>query len=187
MSRTCTPPRLRSRALILAAGLALALAGCGTAQGPQADEPTAQATAEAEAEPTTEPTAGGSEDPAEPSGGPSDAASAEGSEPEAAPSAAPSPADADGRWCPAPDSEPGWGCVEVAYPQVTIEETGDVLEVEHVGEEGECLVLSAVDAPFGSFCPAGTELTLPDYYSGEDHPEQDRVWNGQTAVLLLRA
>ena len=187
--------------------LALALAACGAAQESPSEPATAPTSTEAAAESTADAPEDAAAPPAEASspqkqsseadmdrpaddGDPTAAASAasSGTASATAPSGTiPSPADADGRWCPAPDSDPGWGCVVLAYPQVTIEDTGEDVEVELVGEDDECLVLSGADAPFGSFCPAGTALTLPDYYPGEDHPEQDRIWNSQTAVLLLRA
>ena len=93
----------------------------------------------------------------------------------------------NGRWCPTPESQDRYGCVTIAYPTATYD-SGDTRELtdrgDLYGDGGTSYI--APGAPFGRFYPAGTPIALPDYYSGADLPDQDRIWNGQTAVMLVR-
>jgi hypothetical protein len=104
-------------------------------------------------------------------------------QPEAEPSAGP-----DGRWCPTPESEAQNGCVTITLPTAsydngTTEQLTDAGDTS--GDGGTNLM--ATGAPFGTFYPAGTAIVLPDYYPGVDLPDQDRIWNGQTNVMLVRS
>ncbi|WP_282851653.1 hypothetical protein [Gulosibacter sediminis] len=93
-----------------------------------------------------------------------------------------------GRWCAAPDSPVDSGCITVEWPAATFD-NGQVsvnLEFMNMDDFG-CLVISQGDAPFGSFCPAGVELDLPNpSFLGRDYPEEDRLWNSQTGIMYLR-
>lgn len=119
----------------------------------------------------------------------SEAATAEQSAP--APQAVPETAaslaeDINGRWCPSAESPASDGCVMVALPSATDEKTGQVSRIRHIEGAGPGFLFVGEDAPFGDYYPAGTTVDLPDYYPGTDLPEQDRIWNGQTATLMLR-
>lgn len=95
--------------------------------------------------------------------------------------------DANGHWCPTPESQGNSGCVTIALPTATYD-SGNVSELTDRGDlngDGGTAYI-APGAPFGTFYPAGTPIALPDYYAGADLPDQDRIWNGQTAVLLVR-
>ena len=41
--------------------------------------------------------------------------------------------------------------------------------------------------PLGQLVPAGKSAHIPDYYDVDDRPDVDRVWNGQTGELFVRA
>lgn len=95
--------------------------------------------------------------------------------------------DANGYWCPTPESNDRYGCVTIALPTATYD-SGDTRELTDRGDlngDGGTAYI-APGAPFGTFYPAGTPITLPDYYAGSDLPDQDRIWNGQTAIMLVR-
>lgn len=94
---------------------------------------------------------------------------------------------ADGRWCPTAESDDPNGCVTIALPTATYD-NGTTVELTDGGDEyGDGGTHFAMPgAPFGTFYPAGTPIALPDYYAGADLPDQDRIWNGQTAVMLVR-
>lgn len=99
--------------------------------------------------------------------------------------------DIDGRWCPTAESPATDSCVTIALPTVTYD-GGIVSDITQHGAPSETedggFSFSAVDAPFGTYYPAGTEIaggTL-DYYPGTDLPDADRVWNGQTGTMLVR-
>lgn len=95
--------------------------------------------------------------------------------------------DANGYWCPTPESNDRYGCVTIALPTATYD-SGDTRELTDRGDlngDGGTTYI-APGAPFGTFYPAGTPIALPDYYAGSDLPDQDRIWNGQTAVMLVR-
>ena len=93
----------------------------------------------------------------------------------------------NGRWCPTPESQDRYGCVTIAYPTATYD-SGDTRELtdrgDLYGDGGTSYI--APGAPFGTFYPAGAPIALPDYYSGTDLPDQDRIWNGQTGTMLVR-
>jgi hypothetical protein len=98
------------------------------------------------------------------------------------------PEDYNGRWCAAPDSPVDSGCITIEWP-AAVYENGQVsvsLELMNMDDVG-CLVISEGDAPFGSFCPAGVELDVPNpNFPGSDYPDQDRLWNSQTGIMYLR-
>lgn len=128
--------------------------------------------------------------------GPSD-----GSEPKQEPSEEPedqpeepkSPEEAiNGRWCPTADSEStSYGCVTVDFPNAEYDEgdLGPFSIAEHDSpwpQDNGATTFSQIDAPFGDYYPAGLPIDLPDYYGGSDLPDQDRIWNGQSGVMLVR-
>ena len=93
----------------------------------------------------------------------------------------------DGHWCPTPESNDMYGCVTVAFPTATYD-SGDTLELTDMGDafgDGGTQY-GGLEAPFGTFYPAGVAIDLPDYYAGSDLADQDRIWNGQTATMLIR-
>lgn len=92
----------------------------------------------------------------------------------------------EGEWCPTPESADD-RCVTVALPTVTWDDgVSDTLAGAPPQAPTAVTSYSFVDAPFGDFYPAGTSLELPDYYSGKDLLDHDRIWNSQTSVLLVR-
>lgn len=98
--------------------------------------------------------------------------------------------DVNGRWCPTPESSGDESCVTVELPDAVYDHGAEVGITEHgspwAHDDGS-FEFAGVDAPFGSFYPAGVPIPdLPDYYPGEDLPDQDRIWNGQSGVMLLR-
>ncbi|AIY02150.1 hypothetical protein ART_2551 [Arthrobacter sp. PAMC 25486] len=101
--------------------------------------------------------------------------------------AAPAAADIDGRWCPTPESAASDGCVAVALPNASYENSALVSQIRHMGEADGGFLFVGDGAPFGTYYPAGVAIDLPSYYAGGDLPEQDRIWNGQTATMMLRA
>ena len=121
-----------------------------------------------------------------------------GTETETESQTAATPEDIDGTWCPTPESASSDGCLNIALPIMTYRDGGLTQEVWHSPEgdsDDGCFNFSqgeqdseeiSAAAPLGFFCPAGIDLDLPDYYEGTDHPDQDRIWNSQTGVLLLR-
>lgn len=93
----------------------------------------------------------------------------------------------DGRWCPTAESNDRYGCVTVTLPTATYD-NGNIVDLTGGGDQNADggTQFSVPGAPFGTFYPAGTTIDLPDYYTGADLPDQDRIWNGQTAVMLVR-
>jgi len=89
-----------------------------------------------------------------------------------------------GRWCPTPES-PEATCVAVALPTATYDD-GTVMEIFAIGDEAGGFAYAGDGAPFGTYYPAGVPIQIPDYYPGADLPEQDRLWNGQTGVMMTR-
>lgn len=102
------------------------------------------------------------------------------------PAAEPAAEDINGRWCPTPESQSSDGCVSIALPNVTYENSGTVAELTHTGIEFGGFQFIVPDAPFGGYYPAGVAIEMPSYYAGVDLPDQDRIWNGQTGTLMLR-
>lgn len=100
--------------------------------------------------------------------------------------AAPVEEDINGRWCPSAESRTSNGCVTVALPSATDENTGHVSQIRHIEGAGTGFLFVGEGAPFGAYYPAGVALVVPDYYPGTDIPEQDRIWNSQTGTLFLR-
>ncbi|MGM7698311.1 LppP/LprE family lipoprotein [Microbacterium sp. A84] len=80
----------------------------------------------------------------------------------------------------------------IALPNATYDD-GTVANIAEHGSpsslESGGFGFSMIGAPFGDYYPAGTELPggTPEYYPGADLPDTDRIWNGQTAVMLVRA
>lgn len=101
-------------------------------------------------------------------------------------SATPSAEDINGRWCPTAEIPASNGCLTVALPSATDENTGYVSQIRHIQGAGPGFLYTGENAPFGEYYPAGVALNVPDYYSGADLPEQDRIWNGQTGTLMVR-
>lgn len=93
----------------------------------------------------------------------------------------------DGRWCPTAESASGAECVTIAYATATSDSGATSELTNQGGTAAGGLAISVPGAPFGTFYTAGTPIVLPDYYPGADLPEQDRIWNGQTGVMLVRA
>lgn len=89
-----------------------------------------------------------------------------------------------GSWCPTPES-PETACVSIALPTATYDD-GTTMEIMAIGEEAGGFAFAGQGAPFGTYYPAGTAIVIPDYYTGADLPEQDRIWNGQTGTMLVR-
>lgn len=94
--------------------------------------------------------------------------------------------DINGRWCPTAESPASNGCLTVALPSATDENTGHVSQIRHIEGAGTGFLFIGEGAPFGAYYPAGVALDVPDYYPGTDLPEQDRIWNGQTGTLMVR-
>ena len=94
---------------------------------------------------------------------------------------------ANGHWCPTPESGSQTGCVTIALPTATYDSglTDELIDQGDTNGDGGTSYITP-GAPFGTFYPAGTPIQLPDYYAGTDLPDQDRIWNGQTAVMLVR-
>lgn len=92
----------------------------------------------------------------------------------------------DGRWCPTPESVHVQGCVTIAFPSATWDD-GTAVDLVEQGAQAGGVSYAQPGAPFGVHYAAGTPIDLPDYYPGADLPEQERIWNGQTAVMLVRA
>lgn len=91
----------------------------------------------------------------------------------------------DGRWCPTRESA-GAECVAVSFGSVYHEAGGaDELVGPHAMPDGT-ESYSVPGAPFGTFYPAGTPVDIPEYYAGSDIIDQDRIWNSQSGVMLLR-
>ncbi|MGL3149130.1 LppP/LprE family lipoprotein [Microbacterium sp. A82] len=109
------------------------------------------------------------------------------------PTAEPTPTaeDINGRWCPTAESPATEPCVTIALPNATRDD-GFVIDIAQHGSPAETedggFSFSTVDAPFGTYYPAGTEIAggTPDYYPGTDLPDADRVWNGQSGTMLVR-
>ncbi|UOQ56810.1 hypothetical protein MUN78_14230 [Leucobacter allii] len=99
--------------------------------------------------------------------------------------AEPTVEDANGRWCPTPESF-GGGCLTVAAPTVS-HETGGTSTIMSSWPQDGGLGIALEGAPLGVLLPAG--VAAPDLtgYPGADLPDQDRIWNSQTGELLLRA
>lgn len=100
--------------------------------------------------------------------------------------AEPAAGDIDGKWCPTPESPAAEGCLTVALPVVSYEDSGRVGELAPIGMENGGFQFTGVDAPFGTYYPAGVAIEIPSYYSGADLPDQDRIWNSQTGTMMLR-
>lgn len=103
----------------------------------------------------------------------------------------PSAEDINGRWCPTAESSATDSCVTITLPNATYD-GGTVIDITQHGapsktEDGG-FSFTTVDAPFGTYYPAGTELAggTPDYYLGTDLPDADRIWNGQRGAMLVR-
>lgn len=103
-----------------------------------------------------------------------------------APVAAPAAEDINGSWCPTAESPVDNGCITIALPTVSNVQDGTSYDISHVGDDSDGLQFATVGAPFGTYFPASVAIELPSYYPGADLPEQDRIWNGQTGVLLVR-
>ncbi|QZY51222.1 hypothetical protein [Leucobacter tenebrionis] len=97
------------------------------------------------------------------------------------------PETANGRWCEAPQSHEAYGCVTIAYPDFTIEETGETWPFTGFSAEGDgTIALSAEGAPFGTYYPAGTPIPAESLMGTADAPEQERIWSSQSGMMLFR-
>ena len=92
----------------------------------------------------------------------------------------------NGRWCEAPQSQNGYGCLTIALPTYTIEDTGQTWDFASVDDSGDVVELAAVDAPFGTFYPAGVPIPADSLMGAADIPDQDRIWSGQSGMMLVR-
>lgn len=92
----------------------------------------------------------------------------------------------NGRWCEAPQSQNGYGCVTIALPSYTIEDTGQTWEFVSFTELGGTVQLDAADAPFGTFYPAGTPIPADLLMGTADIPDEDRIWSSQSGMMLVR-
>lgn len=75
----------------------------------------------------------------------------------------------------------------IALPTVTYDNgvAQEICELV-IGKKAGGTSYMVTGAPFGLFCKVGIPISLPNYYAGSDVPGQDRIWNGQTRVMLLR-
>lgn len=92
-------------------------------------------------------------------------------------------------WCPSADS-PDRECMTVTGPSednltVTFG-SGAPLPIIAFPADGGCQQYGYAGAPLGAFCPAGVPAEINDFYGIQDQPNQDRIWNAQTGVLMLR-
>ncbi len=92
----------------------------------------------------------------------------------------------NGRWCDAPQSQNGYGCVTIALPDFTIEDTGETWPFVHVEESNGTVLLDVEGAPFGTYYPAGVAIPAEMLMGTADLPEQDRIWSGQSGMMLIR-
>jgi hypothetical protein len=165
----------RIRILAIAAAVALVLTGCqaesedpivdGTQPAVETEQPEQTPTQTAEPAPDATPT-----------------------ETETGDAGEVTPADVNGRWCAAPDSPVAIGCVTIEWPSATYDNGDPSVNLELLEPTSEgCVPISQGDAPFGSYCAAGIELDIPDEnFPGSDYPDEDRIWNSQTGIMLLR-
>ena len=95
----------------------------------------------------------------------------------------------NGSWCEAPQSENGYGCVSVALPNFTIEDRGETWPFTYVSEpEADgTIVLDMEGAPFGTYYPAGVAIPAEVLMGTADIPDQERIFSGQSGMLLIRA
>ena len=111
--------------------------------------------------------------------------------------AAPGAASLDGTWCATPESNPAYGgCFVIEGDLVTADDGRQVrLEAHPVDDGSGCASLTGTDlgasgpgdsGPIGTHCPAGLPIELPDYYTGVDLPDVDRIWNAQTGAMHVR-
>ena len=168
----------------IAAGVfaaALILTGCGSndgAENPQTQAPAPQdPSTSAEAPTPSKPTESATE-PAESNS--ADTASAAANGPEAI----------NGSWCNTPDSLglPG-DCFEVEFPNVTLS-NGNTVRIDEHGSPWETTPgvweYAMIDAPLGTYYPAGVPIEYFDDSLGPDPVDQDRIYNSQTLDLALR-
>jgi len=92
----------------------------------------------------------------------------------------------NGHWCEAPQSRNGHGCLTIALPTYTIDDTGQTWDFTSVAETGNTIAISTVDAPFGDFYPAGVPIPAEALMGIADLPEQDRIWSTQSGMMLVR-
>lgn len=102
-------------------------------------------------------------------------------------------------WCPTADS-PEDTCFTVtgtsnADSTITFD-GGESMVLTRMSDGADCIAYSGnvlvagelvPQMPLGSFCGPGDDAQINDFYGIQDHPDEDRVWNGQTGVLYLRA
>lgn len=92
----------------------------------------------------------------------------------------------EGHWCPTEQSNEK-RCLTVRLPKVTYDDGSSYKIVgKPFRQEDGGLQYSFEGAPFGAFYAAGTKIDIPDYYSGDDLPKQDRIWSSQTGDLFVR-
>jgi len=98
------------------------------------------------------------------------------------------PSAVNGRWCAAPDSPTDDGCITIEWPNVAFDSGAPTLTISVVDEDADgCVVLSQGDAPFGTYCGASIELSLPEMnFAASDYPDEERIWNSQTGWMYLR-
>ena len=89
----------------------------------------------------------------------------------------------NGDWCPTQQSGDTL-CVNITFPRAVYADGTTVKLTGGPSEQG--FSLGQPGAPFGEYVPAGVKLSLPDYYSGHDLPDRERIWNSQTNTLLVR-
>lgn len=103
------------------------------------------------------------------------------------PAAAPTPESFNGRWCEAPQSMEGrTGCVTIAYPNYTIESSGQTWPFAGLTEQEDTVTLITTDAPFGTYYPAGMNIPAETLMGVADSPEEDRLWSSQSGLMLFR-
>lgn len=138
------------------------------------DDATSESESDGESEADSVPSGESADPPAEPQ--------------ETAPAAEPVAEDINGHWCPTEDSGSNYGCMTIALPIVTYDNTGQTAELTFVGDSAGTGGFSFIvpGAPFGTFMPAGIPLNLDGMYAVADRPDEDRIWNGQSGVLHVR-
>lgn len=112
-----------------------------------------------------------------------------------APAETPSPAETEsqesgseavnGSWCDVDGST----CFEVELPDVTYEDgsTYDITAHDSPWDHGNGVYEYAmIDAPLGTYYPAGVPLEGYDDSKGPDPIDEDRIWNSQNGLLAVR-
>lgn len=158
----------------------LLVAGCGSAGGQ--DGYTREATDAAAATPSGSATAPAS---SAASTAPPASATTTATATSTAPSS-PAAKGVQGRWCPT-DGSVSTSCLTVTRSTVKVDggATSTLVDRTFTTDDGGT-VYSFIDAPLGTYYPAGPALSLPKTFKGKDDPKQERIWNSQTGNLYLR-